>query len=141
MGEQRKSVPTRSSGGSCREGEEASKLMSVRDCNLPGSLPAYPFGECAEPVLRYPTNMPHKHRSAVPLLLLALLAAGGAFAQTPAALPQLDVATTLDFQLLASVAVDGQGAVTLLWWQGLEFARGRRFSGEDVPLGPDIVFE
>ncbi|HEV8581853.1 MAG TPA: hypothetical protein VGX68_22515 [Thermoanaerobaculia bacterium] len=80
-------------------------------------------------------------------LLLALLAGSGAFAQSPAALPQLDVATTRDFQLLASAALDGLGNVTLLWSQGFvdgtpdEFARGRRFSAADTPLGPDIAFD
>jgi len=90
--------------------------------------------------------MPLRHSLSSLSLTLALLAAGGAAAQTPAALPQSDVATTGDSQLLRSTAVDGQGNVTLLWTQFLfdggisEAARGRRFSAADVPLGPDIVF-
>jgi hypothetical protein len=84
------------------------------------------------------------------LVLASLLAgAGTALAQTPAALPQLDVATSNGIQLLKSVAVDGQGNgnVTLLWSDlfsgggSSNRARGRRFSASDVPLGPDIVFD
>ncbi len=82
------------------------------------------------------------------LLTAALLAltspiTSPTFAQTPAALPQLDVATTPGTQALASTAVDGRGNVTLLWAQlasAGSFPRGRRFSPNDVPLGPDIVF-
>ena len=83
-------------------------------------------------------------------LTLSLLAgAGAALAQTPAALPQLDVATSNGIQLLKSVAVDGlgNGNVTLLWTElffnggSSDRARGRRFSASDVPLGPDIAFD
>ena len=79
-------------------------------------------------------------RLLVTAVLLAI--ASTSFAQTPAALPQLDVSTTPGTQALASLAVDGQGNVTLLWAQlsSVEVPRGRRFLPNDVPLGPDIVF-
>lgn len=92
--------------------------------------------------------MSNSHRPSAPYLLLALLAAGGATAQTPAALPQLDVATTGGTQHLVSSALDGLGRVTLLWSQFairngslVDLARGRRFSHADAPQGPDIAFE
>jgi hypothetical protein len=80
-------------------------------------------------------------------LLLALLAAAGASTQTPAALPQLDVATSQGSQLMKGVALDGQGIVTLLWYELFgpqgpqQSARGRRFSAGDLPQGPDIIFD
>ena len=70
-----------------------------------------------------------------------LASASGAFAQTPAAFPQLDVATAPGTQALASLALDGQGNVTLLWTQLAstgEFPRLRRFLPNDVPVGPEI---
>ena len=77
------------------------------------------------------------------LITVALLAiASPTFAQTPAALPQLDVATSPGTQALTSLAVDGQGNVTLLWTQLVSagsLPRVRRFSPNDVPLGPDMV--
>ncbi|HEV2854282.1 MAG TPA: hypothetical protein VHC97_15925 [Thermoanaerobaculia bacterium] len=68
------------------------------------------------------------------------LLASAALAQTPAGPPQIDVATTAGLPLLESVAVDGQGNVTLLWEESRTVRRyGRRFSGADVPLGPDFL--
>jgi hypothetical protein len=91
--------------------------------------------------------MANRHTLSALSFLVASLAAGGAYAQTPAALPQQDISTTAHWQLLASVAVDGQGTATLLWSQYYltgdlsEVARGRRFSASDAPLGSDIVFD
>ncbi|HEV2854283.1 MAG TPA: VCBS repeat-containing protein [Thermoanaerobaculia bacterium] len=92
---------------------------------------------------------PRKLLARTSLALSLLAGAGAALAQTPAALPQLDVATSNGIQLLQSVAVDGQGNgnVTLLWTELFfnggsgDRARGRRFSASDIPLGPDIVFD
>ena len=64
------------------------------------------------------------------------LLASAALAQTPAGPPQIDVATTGGLPWLESVAVDGQGNVTLLWEEGRTLRRyGRRFSSTDAPLG------
>jgi hypothetical protein len=69
-----------------------------------------------------------------------ILLASTALAQTPAGPPQIDVATTEGANLLESVAVDGQGNVTLLWEEARTSRRyGRRFSGTDAPLGPDFL--
>jgi hypothetical protein len=76
------------------------------------------------------------------LLALASPITSPTFAQTPAALPQLDVSTTPGTQGLNSLAVDGLGNVTLLWAQlasAGSLPRARRFSPNDVPLGPDMV--
>jgi hypothetical protein len=75
-------------------------------------------------------------------MAMLLASASGAFAQTPAAFPRRDVATTLSNQLLKSAALDGQDNLTLLWAElsEVEVPRGRRFLPNDVPVGPDIVF-
>jgi hypothetical protein len=100
-------------------------------------------GQVASPPrdLRYAIDMSNKHGVGTLSILLGLLAAGGASAQTPAGFPQSDVATTSGNQLLRGAALDGQGTVTLLWEQLPPQARGRRFSAADVSLGPDIVFD
>ena len=74
------------------------------------------------------------------LLVLSALSAGIARAQTPIGPPRIDLATTGGSHFLESVAVDGQGNVTLLWEQDYShFRYGRRFSGADTPLGSDFV--
>lgn len=87
-------------------------------------------------------------RLLLPAVLLALASAmispitSPTFAQTPAGFPQLDVATSPGTQGLTNLAIDGRGNVTLLWAQlasAGSFPRLRRFSPNDVPLGPDMV--
>ena len=79
------------------------------------------------------------------LLALAVLASPCAtLAQSPAAPPQLDVATSRDWQRLVSVALDGQGTASLLWAQAealTDGTRGRRFFANDLPTGKDVVYD
>jgi hypothetical protein len=84
--------------------------------------------------------MPTRHT--LPLLLLAALLAQGAVAQTPAGPAQFIVPPSTQNQFLASVAMDGTGNLTFLWSDYLSGAvYTRRFSKDDVPLGPTVRLE
>jgi len=89
-------------------------------------------------IFLYDPNMSNWHSRCGLSLVLALLAAGGASAQTPAALPRADVATTSGNLFLSSAALDGLGNVTLVWEQSVRHRQFlRRFSAADDPLEPD----
>jgi hypothetical protein len=84
--------------------------------------------------------MPTRHT--LPTLLLAALLAQGASAQTPAGPAQFIVPPSTQNQFLASVAMDGTGNLTFLWSDYLSGAvYTRRFSKDDVPLGPAVRLE
>lgn len=76
------------------------------------------------------------------LLLAAALLAQGASAQTPARPAQFIVPPSTQNQFLTGVAMDGAGNLTFLW---SDFLSGgvytRRFSKDDVPLGPAVRLE
>lgn len=70
------------------------------------------------------------------LLVLSALSAGTARAQTPLGPPRTDLASNEGANVLESLAVDGQGNVTLLWGEARgRRTFGRRFSAADTPLG------
>jgi hypothetical protein len=81
-----------------------------------------------------------RHTARALSLLFTLAVATGASAQTPAALPRINVAPAVGNFQLNNAALDGQGNVTLLWQLSPPFlhtrSQGRRFSALDVPLGP-----
>jgi hypothetical protein len=83
--------------------------------------------------------MVNRHSQRILVLLLALLAAGGAAAQTPATQPRTGLTALPPPQQAESVALDGLGNVTLLWQQTRTHRPYlRRFSASDVPLGPEL---